>query len=61
MKTKITKSGAWIIFEKQQPSGMYHIKLYTPGGELHDEFVCDTYEEAEACFRKFNAIARAKF
>ncbi len=58
MKTKIFKSGAWTIFERLSPGGLYCVKLYGPGGDLRDKVRCDDRRMASEYWRAFNAIAR---
>lgn len=57
---KITeqKNGAWTVYERIMPAGLYLVKLYRPSGELEDKIIC--YERAPALeyLRAFNKIAK---
>ena len=57
---KITeqKNGAWTVYERIMPAGLYLVKLYRPNGELEDKIIC--YERAPALeyLRAFNKIAK---
>ena len=52
------KTGAWTVFEKLMPSGMYVVRLYSPAGALLDKVRCDDRREAQAYLRSFRAIAK---
>ena len=58
MKIKEYKNGAWTVYERILPAGMYLVKLYRPSGELEDKVM--TYDRAPALeyLRAFNKIAR---
>ena len=60
--SKITeqKSGAYTVFERMFPSGMYLVELYNPTGELIDKIRCDTYSAAREYLSAFNRIAKAQ-
>ena len=58
MKTKLFKSGAWTIFDREPIGGLYSVKLYSASGELRDKVRCDTYRGALDYWRAFNAIAK---
>lgn len=60
MSTKIytEKNGAWTVFERLMPSGMYAVRLYSPAGSLLDKVRCDDRREAQAYLRSFRAIAK---
>ena len=60
MTTKIyeEKNGAWTVFERLTPSGMYSVRLYSPAGALLDKVRLDDRSEAQAYLRSFRAIAR---
>ena len=52
------KNGAWTVFERLMPSGMYAVRLYSPAGALLDKVRLDERIEALAYLRSFRAIAR---
>lgn len=56
-KIKEYKSGAYTVFEKTG-NGYYLVKVYTPGGALHDKILCDDYRNAREYLNVFNKIAR---
>lgn len=58
MKITEQKSGAWTVFERLMPAGLYLVKLYRPSGELEDKII--TYDRAPALeyLRAFNKIAK---
>lgn len=58
MTIKEFKNGAWTVFEKLTPSGMYVVKLYRANGDLADKVVCDDYSHAKNYLKCFNAIAK---
>jgi hypothetical protein len=57
MKISTYKNNAYTVFEKH-PTGWYSVRVYAPNGTLHDKVLCDTYSEACAYRRVFNAIAK---
>lgn len=57
-KITVAKSGAWTVFSKLLPSGMYEVKLYSAGGALLDKVRLDDYRSACDYRKSFNAIAR---
>ena len=57
-KIKTFKSGAWTVFERLMPSGMYKVKLYSPSGNLLDRIMCDSYREALAYLRCVQGVAK---
>jgi len=58
MKITEQKNGAWTVFDRLMPSGMYLVKLYRPHGHLEDKILCDSYKEACAYLQSFNRIAK---
>lgn len=57
MKTYPEKNGAWTVLDRT-PSGMYSVKVYSPGGALLDKVRCDTRADAMVYLRAFRAVAR---
>lgn len=56
MQTKVFDSGCWTIFDRES-RGLYSIKLYASNGDLREKVRCDSYGDALATWRAFNAKA----
>ena len=57
-KTYTEKNGAWTVFERLMPSGMYAVKAYSPAGAVLDKVRCDSRAEALSYLRALRALAR---